>query len=173
MYLWVNWKKYILRKWLSQNTLSKVHLNKCGSYFKFILFLSGDINLNPGSTTPERNDMLWELLPFNSCSFSAERIDYQPDSFSGNRNNACNIHFIHLSVNRLLPKIDEIRYITKLTYVTVIELSETKLDKANLSSELEIEGHDLVRSDRSRRGGKVACFVKNFVSYNEKPNFCI
>ena len=166
-------KKYVLRKWLSQNTLSKVHLNKYGSYFKFIPFLSGDINLNPGPTTPERNDMLWELLPFHNCSFSAERIDYQPDSFSGNRNNACNIHFIHLSVNRLLPKIDEIRYITKLTYVTVIELSETKLDKANLSSELEIEGHDLVRSDRSRRGGKVACFVKNFVSYNGKPNFCI
>ena len=104
--------------------------------------------------------MLWELLPFHNCSFSAERIDYQPDSFSGNRNNACNIHFIHLSVNRLLPTIDEIRYITKLTYVTVIELSETKLDKANLSSELEIEGHDLVRSDRSRGGEKVACFVK-------------
>ena len=64
-------------------------------------------------------------------------------------------------------------YITKLTNVTVIGLSETKLDKANLSSELEIEGHDLVRSDRSRRGEKVACSVKNFFSYNRKPNFCI
>ena len=42
-----------------------------------------------------------------------------------------------------------------------------------LSSELEIEGYDLVRSDRSRRGGGVACFVKNFISYNRKPNFCI
>ena len=42
-----------------------------------------------------------------------------------------------------------------------------------MSSELEIEGYDLVRSDRSRRGGGVACFVKNSVSYNRKPNFCI
>ena len=63
-------------------------------------------------------------------------------------------------------------YITKLTNGAVIGLSETKLDKANLSSELEI-GHDLVRSDRSRRGEKVACSVKNFFSYNGKPNFCI
>ena len=42
-----------------------------------------------------------------------------------------------------------------------------------MSSELEIEGYDLVRSDRSRRGGGVACFVKNSISYNWKLDFCI
>ena len=42
-----------------------------------------------------------------------------------------------------------------------------------MSSELEIEGYDLVRFDRSRRGGVVACFVENYISYNRKPNFCI
>ena len=83
------------------------------------------------------------------------------------------MHFIHLNINSILPKIDEIRYIAKLTNATVIGLSETKLDNAVLSSELEIEGYDLVRSDRSRRGGGVACFVKNSISYNRKPNFCI
>ena len=59
------------------------------------------------------------------------------------------MHFIHLNMNSLLPKIDEIRYIAKLANATVIGLSETKLDDAVLSSELEIEGCDLVRSDRS------------------------
>ena len=75
----------------------------------------------------------------------------------------------------ILPKIDEIRYIAKLTNATVIGLSETKLDNTVLSSELETEGYgyNLVRSDRSRRGRGVACFVKNSVSYNRKPNFCI
>ena len=63
-------EKKILRKRLSQDALSKVHLNKYGSYFKFILLLSGDINLNPGPTAPKRNDILWELLPFHNCSFS-------------------------------------------------------------------------------------------------------
>ena len=42
-----------------------------------------------------------------------------------------------------------------------------------MSSELEIERYDLVRFDLSRRGGVVACFVKNYISYNRKPNFCI
>ena len=82
------------------------------------------------------------------------------------------MHFIHLNINSILTKIDEIHYLAKLTNATVIGLSETKLDNTVLSSELEIEGYDLVRSDRSRRGG-VACFIKNSISYNCKPNFCI
>ena len=83
------------------------------------------------------------------------------------------MHFIHLNINSILPKIDEIRYIAKLTNATVIRLSETKLDNAVFSSELEIEGCDLVTSDQSQRGGSVACFVKNSISYNRKPNFFI
>ena len=69
------------------------------------------------------------------------------------------MHFIHLNINSILPKTDEMRYTAKLTNATVIGLSETKLDNAVLSSELEIERYDLVRSDRFRRGGGVACFV--------------
>ena len=70
------------------------------------------------------------------------------------------MHFIHLNMNSILPKIDEIRYFAKLTNATVIGLSETKLDNAVLSSELEIDGYDLGGLDRFRRGGGVACFVK-------------
>ena len=83
------------------------------------------------------------------------------------------MHFIHLNINSILSKIDEIRYITKLTNAIVIGLSETKLDNTVLSGELEIEGYDLVRPDGSQRGGSMACFVKNSISYNRKPKFCI
>ena len=119
-------EKNILRKWLSQDALSKVHLNKYGSYFKFILLLSGDINLNPGPTTPKRNDILWELLLFHNYSFSSERMDYQLDPLTVVSNDAWNIfqkrgaHFILLNINSILPKTDEIRYIAKLTTATVI-----------------------------------------------------
>ena len=51
------------------------------------------------------------------------------------------IHFIHLNINSFLCKIDEIRYIAKLTNTTVIGLNETKLDNTVLSSEFEIEGY--------------------------------
>ena len=69
--------------------------------------------------------------------------------------------------------MDEIRCIAKLTNATVTGLSETRFDNTCLSSELEIEGYDLVRSDRYRRGGDIDWFVKNSISYNWKPNFCI
>ena len=57
------------------------------------------------------------------------------------------MHFIHFNINIILLKIDEIRYVAKLTNATVIGLSETKLDKTVLSSQLEVEEYDLVRSD--------------------------
>ena len=97
-------------------------------------------------------------------------MDYQLGPLSAVSNDAWNIfqkrgmHFIHLNINSILPKIDEIRYIAKLTNATVIGLSETKLENAVLSSELEIERYDLVRSHRSQRGGDVTCFAKISIS---------
>ena len=44
----------IERKQLSQAALSKAHLNKYGSYLKFILLLSGDINLKPWTNYPKK-----------------------------------------------------------------------------------------------------------------------
>ena len=85
---------------------------------------------------PKRNDILWELLPFHNWSFSTERMDYQLEPLSAVSNGAWDIfqkrdiHFIHLNINRILPKIDERRHIAKLTNATIIGLNETKLDNA-------------------------------------------
>ena len=106
-------------------------------------------------------------------------MNYQLDSLSVVSNDAWDIfqrrgiHFIHLNINSLLSKTDEIPYIAELTNAAVIALSETKVDNTVLSSEFEIEGYDLVRSGRSRKGGGVACSVKSSISYNWKPNFWI
>ena len=40
------------------------------------------------------------------------------------------------------------------------------------SSELEVDGYDLVRLDRSRRGGGVACYIKSLIAYSYKESFC-
>ena len=78
-----------------------------------------------------------------------------------------------MNINSFLPKTDEIPYIAKLTNAAVIELSETKLDNAVLSRKLELEEYDLVRSDRSRRGGGVACFVKTLLHIIENLIFAL
>ena len=36
---------------------------------------------------------------------------------------------------------------------------------------LNIDGYELIRSDRNRHGGRVACYIRNDVSFNVKGNF--
>ena len=147
------------KKILSYCVLSKIHLRKHKSYFRSILLLSGDINLNPGPYT--------DILPFSNNSFS---INYSRISSASNDENADiekwknfkkkGLHFFHISINSLPPKIHELRHFTKTRDASVVGISETKLDNSISSSEIEIEGYDLSRLDRSRRGGGVAFYVK-------------
>ena len=70
------------------------------------------------------------------------------------------MHFIHININSLLPKIDKMCCIANITNVNIIRISETKLDETIFSSELEVDGYDLVRLDRPRTGGGIACYIK-------------
>ena len=50
------------------------------------------------------------------------------------------LHFIHLNVNSLLPKIDKLRNIAKLSKAAVIGIiSKSKLDDSGFSSEMNIQ----------------------------------
>ena len=75
---------------------------------------------------------------------------------------------MHITVNNLLAKIDELLYIAKLSEAAVIGISESKLDDSVLSSEIQIENYDLTRSDRNRRDGGVAFFTRYYLSYSRK-----
>ena len=75
---------------------------------------------------------------------------------------------MHIKMNSLLPKIDELRYIAKLIKAAVIGILESKLDDSVLSSEIQIENFNLFRSDRNRHGGGLACFIRNDLYYNTK-----
>ena len=81
------------------------------------------------------------------------------------------LHLIHLNINSVLPKIDELREIAKKTRATVIGLTETKLDATILDGEVNIEGYELIRSDRNRHGGGVACYIKNDVAFRSRGGF--
>ena len=63
------------------------------------------------------------------------------------------MHFIYIKINGILLKTDEVSYIAKVTNTLYIAIgiSETKLGKTILPSELEVDGYDSLRLDRSRR----------------------
>ena len=81
------------------------------------------------------------------------------------------MHFIHINVNSLLPKSHEIRNIAYKTNSTIIGITETKLSKDIYDNEVNIMGYDIVRQDRNRHGGGVACYIKNDRAYNIRSNF--
>ena len=53
------------------------------------------------------------------------------------------------------------KILLKLSEALVIGISESKLDDSVLSSEIQIQNFDLIRSDRNRHGGGVTCFIRN------------
>ena len=97
--------------------------------------------------------------------------DENPDIEKWKKFKKKGLHFVHININNLLPKIDELRHLTKTTDVSVVGISETKFDNSVSSGEFEIEGHNLLRFDRSWRGG-VACYVNKFLEHNYKHSFC-
>ena len=53
------------------------------------------------------------------------------------------IHLIHLNINSILFKIDELCITAKKSRASVIGITESKLDKTVLDEEINIEGYEL------------------------------
>ena len=103
--------------------------------------LSGDINLNPG---PTQISETWSLFRKRG------------------------LHFVHLNINSLPSKTEELRKITKNTNSAVIGLSETKLDKTIFDSEVSIQNYSFIRKDRNRKGGGAACYIRSDICFNSQ-----
>ena len=76
------------------------------------------------------------------------------------------LYFIHLNINSLLPKIEEVRIIAKSTNAAIIRISESKLGQSVLEPEIQIDDNKILRCDRNRHGGGVAFYIRNDLSYN-------
>ena len=108
-----------------------------------ILILSGDIELNPGPA--DTNQIIKE--------------DFEVFNNKG-------LHFMHLNINGLLNKIDELRYIARSSNAAVIGITETKLDNTVYDSEVTVDSYNIVRNARSRNGEWVACYMRNNICFN-------
>ena len=127
-------------------TVSKFKTNNNKSFYHLILILSGDISLNPG---PVYNDHPPKLKEWDIFKIKG-------------------LHLLNVNVNSLLPKIDELRYIAKLSNAVVIGITESKLDSCILDSGIQIDNYQILRCDRNRKGRGVACYVRNDLNYIEK-----
>ena len=89
---------------VSYNPKARKRMNN-KSFLRILLILSGDISLNPGPVYNNQSLHSNEWNVFRSKG----------------------IHLIHLNVNSLLPKTDEIRYIAERSRYIVIGIFESNV----------------------------------------------
>ena len=78
-----------------------------------MLLLSGDISLNPGPTSNSVSQSFWK--PFENKG----------------------LHFLHLHINSILPKLDELKTIAENTKTAIICITEPEVDNSISYSEVD------------------------------------
>lgn len=91
-------------------TISNMKQTNNKPFYCLLLILSGDINLNPG---PKNN---LQSLDSNEWYVFNSKIP----------------QLVHLNIISLLPKIDELQYVTSSSKTTVTGISEFKLNESVL-----------------------------------------
>ena len=124
----------------------RIKCNECSTFYHFLILLSGDVSLNPGPT---------QYLPDNDNKF-------QPFRKRG-------LHFLHINVNSLLSKIDEL--IDVVGHTKILGITESKFDSSVSDQEVNISGYSIFRSDRNRYGRDAACYVTADLCFNRRNVF--
>lgn len=106
------------------------------SLIVLMLLMSGNVSPNPG--------------PYTALSFTTPA---ELKTRSG-------LGFIRLNVRSLLPKLDMVYIWAKNTNADVIVISESWLNKSISDKDISITGYKVFRSDRLKKGGGVAIYVK-------------
>ena len=83
-----------------------------------------------------------------------------------------------MNINSLLPKIDELREIVKISNATIIGVIETKIDNSINDSEISSDGYCANWRNRNRKAGGAVCyvlirFVTNWIISNKIENIFI
>ena len=73
---------------------------------------------------------------------------------------------MHLNINSILPKLDELKTITGNTKAAIIGITESKVDNSISDSEVQIPGYCIFRCDRNRNGGGAVFYVRQDLCFN-------
>ena len=82
------------------------------------------------------------------------------------------LHFLHININSLLPKIDDLKCIANKTKAAIIGITESKLDHTVSDLEVNLPGYDIIRCDRNRNGVGVDCYIRKVLCFNTRALNC-
>ena len=69
--------------------------------------------------------------------------------------------FIHLNLRSMIAKMDMLRIWALSPEADVIVISESWLSKSVLDKDVSIDGYNIYRTDRPKRGGGVAIYTRS------------
>lgn len=72
---------------------------------------------------------------------------------------------IHLIINSLFPKINELQYAAHCSNAAVIGIHESKLGESVLQSKVQINNYDQLRRDRNKNGEGVTSYIRSDMRY--------
>ena len=82
-------------------------------------------------------------------------------SISHTLNNLRGFKLAHLNIASIPKHIDQLKVLLLNKPVDIFSISETRLDDAISSEEINIPGYEIFRKDRSRTGGGVVLYIRN------------
>ena len=82
------------------------------------------------------------------------------------------LHFLHININSLLPKIDELKCIDNKTKAANIGITESKLDHTVRDLEVNLSGYGILVYDGNKNGCGVACYVRKDLCVNKRALNC-
>jgi len=115
-----------------------------------LLIICGDVQPNPGPVD----------------------IDSKIFNILSDFKNMSELGAIQLNIQSMLPKTDSLRIWAKSTNADIIILSETWLSKSVTNKDIVISGHNVFRTDRPRKAGGEAIYVKSKFNANVLLSIC-
>ena len=126
----------------------RIKLKECFTFYHLLILLSGDVSLNPvpSQYLPDKDN---KFEPFRKRS----------------------LHFLHININSLLSKIDELRDILGHSKPAILGTTESMFDSSVSHQEVKISGYRILRTDRNIYGGCVSCYVWVDLCFNRRNIF--
>ena len=78
----------------------------------------------------------------------------------------------NLNINSLLKHINELRVIMADTPVQILSINEAKIDNSVSDNEIRINGYNIIRKDRNRKGGSVLMYIHESITFLERNDLC-
>ena len=77
------------------------------------------------------------------------------------KNNSSRVFIMHLNINSLQNKFDELKLLNKTLKAHILDISETKIDTSYPNSQFTIPGYNMYRKDRKKGGGGLIAYFSS------------